>query len=100
MRQHRAALGGPLLELPAGKRDIPGEDPADEPAHPPAHPHGQGGQALIGGLAEKVAARFADDQGGVIFLAELPGDGEDLALAFAPLPAGVEEEEAHRVILA
>jgi len=29
MRQHRAALGGPLLELPAGKRDIPGEDPAE-----------------------------------------------------------------------
>jgi ADP-ribose pyrophosphatase len=29
MRQHRAPVGGPLLELPAGKRDIPGEDPAE-----------------------------------------------------------------------
>ena len=29
MRQHRAAVGGPLLELPAGKRDVPGEDPAE-----------------------------------------------------------------------
>lgn len=29
LRQHRAAIGGPLLELPAGKRDVPGEDPVD-----------------------------------------------------------------------
>jgi ADP-ribose pyrophosphatase len=29
MEQYRAAVGGPLLELPAGKRDVPGEDPAE-----------------------------------------------------------------------
>ena len=29
MRQYRAAVGAPLLELPAGKRDVPGEDPAE-----------------------------------------------------------------------
>jgi ADP-ribose pyrophosphatase len=29
MRQHRAPVGGLLLELPAGKRDVPGEDPAE-----------------------------------------------------------------------
>lgn len=29
LRQYRAAVGAPLLELPAGKRDVPGEDPAD-----------------------------------------------------------------------
>jgi ADP-ribose pyrophosphatase len=29
LRQHRAPVGGPLLELPAGKRDVPGEDPAE-----------------------------------------------------------------------
>ena len=28
VRQYRAAVGSPLLELPAGKRDVPGEDPA------------------------------------------------------------------------
>lgn len=27
MRQYRAAVGGPVLELPAGKRDVAGEDP-------------------------------------------------------------------------
>jgi len=29
MRQYRAPVGAPLLELPAGKRDVPGEDPAE-----------------------------------------------------------------------
>jgi ADP-ribose pyrophosphatase len=29
MRQYRAAVGTPLLELPAGKRDVPGEDPTE-----------------------------------------------------------------------
>lgn len=29
MRQYRAAVGGSLLEIPAGKRDVPGEDPAE-----------------------------------------------------------------------
>ncbi|MFH1330323.1 MAG: NUDIX hydrolase [Actinomycetota bacterium] len=28
-RQYRAPVGGPLLELPAGKRDVPGEDPVE-----------------------------------------------------------------------
>jgi hypothetical protein len=32
--------------------------------------------------------------------AELTGDGEDLALALAPLAAGIDEEKAHPVILA
>lgn len=27
LRQHRAAVGAPLLELPAGKLDVPGESP-------------------------------------------------------------------------
>ncbi|MFQ5948095.1 MAG: NUDIX hydrolase [Acidimicrobiia bacterium] len=29
LRQHRVAAGGPVLELPAGKRDRPGESPAE-----------------------------------------------------------------------
>jgi 8-oxo-dGTP pyrophosphatase MutT (NUDIX family) len=29
VRQFRAAVGAELLELPAGKRDVPGEDPAE-----------------------------------------------------------------------
>lgn len=29
IRQHRAATGGSLLELPAGKRDVSGEDPVE-----------------------------------------------------------------------
>ena len=29
LRQYRAAVQGPLLELPAGKRDVAGEDPAE-----------------------------------------------------------------------
>jgi 8-oxo-dGTP pyrophosphatase MutT (NUDIX family) len=29
VRQYRAAVGAPLLELPAGKCDVPGEDPAE-----------------------------------------------------------------------
>jgi ADP-ribose pyrophosphatase len=29
VRQYRVAAGGPLLEIPAGKRDVSGEDPAE-----------------------------------------------------------------------
>ncbi len=98
--QPRAERVVEVGQLAAARPHGPGEAPAGEPAQTAAHLQGERGQAFRGGVLEKVAAGLADDVGGVAFSAELAGDEQDLALAFAPLAAGVDEKEAHRVILA
>lgn len=57
VRQFRAAINGDLLEIPAGKRDVPGEDPATTAARELAEEVG-----LVAGRLE-LLARFYNSPG-------------------------------------
>lgn len=86
IEQHRVAIGGPLLEIPAGKLDVPGEDPA---------------QAAIRELEEEVGytpeklERMTD-------LLTTPGFSDERIIVYLASglrrvparPAGVEEQHA------
>ncbi len=93
VRQYRAALGRDLLEIPAGKRDVPGEPPAATAARELEEEIGMRARTLVP-LAEFYnSAGFSDEYSYVYLATELEAGEQSLQ--------GVEEQhmtvERHRL---
>ena len=91
LRQHRAAVGGPLLELPAGKLDVAGETPEQAAARECAEELGLRPGRLTLLHMGYTSPGFTDELTWVYL-------GEDLAVAPAE-PQGPEEAAAEVVSL-
>jgi len=91
VRQFRAAVGAELLELPAGKRDIPGEDPAETARRECVEEVGLLPQRLTLLYEAYTSPGFTDELTWV-FLAEG-------LLPVAAAPQGIEEAAAATVSL-
>jgi ADP-ribose pyrophosphatase len=91
VRQHRAAVGGTLLELPAGKLDVPGESPQEAAGRECAEELGLRPGRLVLLHAGYTSPGFTDELTWIYL-------GEDLTAAPAA-PQGPEEAAAQVVSL-